>query len=258
MARSRYVQIDGRLIEVFSDSTNSSIQELSEVVDGYADKLSTQPPPATLYHYTDASGFKGILESGTLWFTDIFSLNDTSELKHGVEVACQLLDKASSRADASPTCKEFAKTVSSVLLENVETSANYFVCCFTDNGDDLSQWKGYADDGRGYALGFDAVALEQTFAHSEVDHHSTFPVSYATTERVSSRHCAEGRRRHGPPADAAPIGSIVCERYPLFQLLQASRVQQRERVSILEGVSRRLARRQYEDEEEVGPTGAVL
>jgi hypothetical protein len=33
-------------------------------------------PPPIIYHYTNDAGLRGILESGKLWLTDIFDLND--------------------------------------------------------------------------------------------------------------------------------------------------------------------------------------
>ena len=37
------------------------------------------PRPATLYHYTDLSGFMGIVRSGQIWATDTRFLNDVTE-----------------------------------------------------------------------------------------------------------------------------------------------------------------------------------
>jgi hypothetical protein len=44
-----------------------------------------------IYHYTNSAGLKGILESGNLWFSDIFGLNDPSELRHGLGCAIDIL-----------------------------------------------------------------------------------------------------------------------------------------------------------------------
>jgi hypothetical protein len=52
--------------------------------------IEAEPTPDTIYHYTDDKGLMGILQHGTLWLTDIFSLNDPSELKHGISVASDL------------------------------------------------------------------------------------------------------------------------------------------------------------------------
>jgi hypothetical protein len=50
-----------------------------------------------------------------------------------------------------------------IRLGKVQRSGDYFISCFSATGDDLGQWRAYADNGRGYALGFDSVALEAVF-----------------------------------------------------------------------------------------------
>src|SRR6266705_941988 len=150
----------------------------SSVFDEYIKKLRTSAPPSIIYHYTDGAGLRGIFETGKLWFTDIFNLNDTSEIRHGVKPASDFLRSAASSKDAPPKLRFFAETVAKELSGHVEESANYFVCCFSSDGDDLGQWRSYADDGCGYAIGFDAALLEKAFADAAPSNHATFPLSY--------------------------------------------------------------------------------
>jgi|SRR6266849_3786947 len=42
--------------------------------------------PDTLCHYTDFSGLKGILETGSLWATYSRAMNDASEQQYGARV----------------------------------------------------------------------------------------------------------------------------------------------------------------------------
>jgi hypothetical protein len=67
-----------------------------------------------------------------------------------------------------------------MLKQGIEDVAHYFVCSFSEAGDDLGQWRAYADNGRGYALGFDAHLLEQAFAKANVagSSHMAFPINY--------------------------------------------------------------------------------
>lgn len=149
------------------------------ICDSFARELAATPIPPIIYHYTDDHGLKGILETGRLWFTDLFSLNDPSELNHGIRHA---LDALKSEADKGPSeAKIFYKQFTGALAGNVESSAHYFVCCFSKTDDDLGQWRAYADDGCGYAIGFDAEVLEKIFeraASPKSNLHSTFPVTY--------------------------------------------------------------------------------
>ncbi len=55
------------------------------------------------------------------------------------------------------------------------------MCSFSKEGDDLGQWRAYADNARGYAMGFDGHSLEQAFAFPTgmpVAVPMTFPVTY--------------------------------------------------------------------------------
>jgi hypothetical protein len=53
-----------------------------ETIRSIGRTLDAREPPPIIYHYTNDAGLRGILESGKLWLTDIFNLNDPSELSH--------------------------------------------------------------------------------------------------------------------------------------------------------------------------------
>lgn len=86
-------------------------------------------------------------------FSDLFSMNDFLEMHWGYHVwekaATELLEIVG---------RDFLDEIDKIL----HTSG---VCglpvgsCFSLNGDVLSQWRAYADDGHGYAIGFDATTL---------------------------------------------------------------------------------------------------
>jgi hypothetical protein len=137
-----------------------------------------------IYHYTNDTGLKGIIESGKLWFSDIFGLNDPSELRHGLAVAIDVLK--SRIADARPEVAMFASQLERFDVDaGIEAAGHFFICCFSGDGDDLGQWRAYADDGRGYTLAFDAAALEDAFCRRNgkpIPQHSTFRVTYDDAE----------------------------------------------------------------------------
>jgi hypothetical protein len=144
--------ITGKEIEEILDKFSLNIEE---VVNSFAREMDANPPPATIYHYTDDRGLAGILESGRMRLTDIFDLNDPTELRHGVSPAIKLLNAA--RRDDRLEIKQFSDNVAAMLHGGIEEAAHYFVCCFSKEGDDLGQWRAYADNGRGFAIGFDAT-----------------------------------------------------------------------------------------------------
>jgi hypothetical protein len=134
--------------------------EADKILQPFVDKLKAKTPPPIIYHYTGDVGLRGILETGQLWLTDVFSLNDPSELNHGFALLLNaLMNKA-----ASPDARKFAQgLVDFSKRVGIRQSGNYFVCSFSESGDDLGQWRAYADNGRGYVLGFDTTELETAF-----------------------------------------------------------------------------------------------
>lgn len=149
------------------------------IIAGFVGPLDTQKPPSLIYHYTGDLGLRGILESGKLWLTDIFGLNDPSELTHGFDISVHIL-----RAMAEggpPEHAVFAKHFAAFRESGVQESAHYFVCSLSAHADELGQWRAYADDGRGYALVFDGQALEDAFTKEgdkPIRNNATFPVTY--------------------------------------------------------------------------------
>jgi hypothetical protein len=163
--------------------------DAAEIVRSFVGPLDIQEPPAVVFHYTNDAGLRGILETGRLWLSDIFSLNDPSELRHGVSRAVSILK---SKAENGPReTKIFAKDFVAFLESGVESSAHFFVLSFSLDGDDLGQWRTYADNGRGYALGFDGKALEEAFikvSGVRIPNNSTFHVMYDDDDVLADIH----------------------------------------------------------------------
>lgn len=108
--------------------------------------------PRLLYHYTSSVGLQGILTSKNIWASDIRYLNDAHEFVYGLdqlipELTKQIVDELKN---------EYAEPALKIILG--ADDARYFVACFCEDGDLLSQWRGYAAPG-GFSLGFDATAL---------------------------------------------------------------------------------------------------
>jgi hypothetical protein len=147
-------------------------------------------PKSRLPSYTNDIGLMGILESGKLWLTDIFNLNDPSELSHGFSHAVSIL---SNRAAAGHRAtKVFAQAFERLATQGaLRASAHFFVGSFSSCGDELGQWRAYADNGRGYTLGFDTKVLENAFVGaSDILHYTNgaFPVGYNDPQLAGIHH----------------------------------------------------------------------
>ena len=55
-------------------------KKTDEIIGSFLKESDSEPSPEIIYHYTDDRGLQGILKSGKFWLTDIFNLNDPSEL----------------------------------------------------------------------------------------------------------------------------------------------------------------------------------
>ncbi len=104
------------------------------------------------YHYTDAAGLLGIIQEGRVWATDIRFLNDPSE---GVFLPDRLLEIMNSQPNKAD--KTINKIINGIREALHQPRSNYATFCtsLSADGDLLSQWRGYGDFGKGYAIGLD-------------------------------------------------------------------------------------------------------
>jgi hypothetical protein len=117
-------------------------------------------PTGLIYHYCDATALLNILKTRRVWATSTKYLNDTTEL---------LALSADMRAHADRHRKTAAGEALSDIVDfywitsdtrQTQTiGMDRFACCFSTDGDLLSQWRAYGNDGRGYAIGFDPRAF---------------------------------------------------------------------------------------------------
>jgi hypothetical protein len=110
-----------------------------------------QKVQSQLFHYTDANGLAGIIKNQEIWLTSIFHLNDPSELAYGIEIARAVLGAEWEAGDQ--IIKVFCKRLESVLLGDLGNTFGFYVASFSRSSDDLGQWRAYADNGRGFAIG---------------------------------------------------------------------------------------------------------
>lgn len=52
------------------------------MIQKIAESLYADTPKELLYHYTTISGLKGIVESQSLWASDVRYMNDSAELQY--------------------------------------------------------------------------------------------------------------------------------------------------------------------------------
>ena len=117
-----------------------------------------------LYHYCSVASFFSIMKNQSIWLSDISKSNDSQELKwfllkfetfmHRL-LDSQVREKAQGGYNDDPV--EIQDLYSKVVQALQNESIKCWAFCLSEKRDDLGQWRGYADDGKGLAIGFNQV-----------------------------------------------------------------------------------------------------
>ena len=108
--------------------------------------------PEPLFHYTTASGMRGILESSRLWATNFRFLNDVSEVGYGAGLFEDLVQERQVGLQNEVVSEFLGRTLSTA--NGFDGMFDCYIACFCESDDLLNQWRVYAGAGGGYALGF--------------------------------------------------------------------------------------------------------
>jgi hypothetical protein len=127
-------------------------------INSLIERLDWKPDPdQMLWHYTGGTGLMGIVESGTIFATQVSSLNDATEIRYSAmrlrDALTKILAEMNDDQPALIIMKKYLE-----LLQDDDASPNsvalpYFVSCFSSLEDDLSQWRSYGGGENGYAIG---------------------------------------------------------------------------------------------------------
>lgn len=137
-----------------------------------------ETPKDLIYHYTTAAGLRGIFDGGHIFATHSKYLNDLSEMRYGEDLCKRVIraefEQLASHIKSAP-CVSGAPTLERrmedsgeidpdkgrsrcVLARAIEAMdiwprKDNYITSFCQSGDLLSQWRGYANRGGGYAIG---------------------------------------------------------------------------------------------------------
>lgn len=114
-------------------------------------KLYSDIPKETLYHYTTFTGLLGIVGSRSLWASDIRYMNDSAELKHTADL---IKIEIARRIAAGHTNPDLLNQFLDWVSHRITNGHLLFAASFRSNGNLLSQWRGYSRLGKGVSVGF--------------------------------------------------------------------------------------------------------
>lgn len=103
-----------------------------------------------LYHYCGLDVFLSIIKNSTLWLSDIRKSNDYLECVYCRDKINEKIRGFLEDDKEALEAWDFGYNINSDLSMDMIS----YVACFSENKDQLSQWRGYADNGAGIAVGF--------------------------------------------------------------------------------------------------------
>lgn len=117
------------------------------------DRLYRPDDDEILYHYCSPQSFLAICTTKKLRFSDLYAMNDWTEMHWGLEIWKQ-------------GTNELLNIIGKELIRDIETTIHEsrlgclaLASCFSRKGDVLSQWRAYAQNGMGFSVGFKAKDL---------------------------------------------------------------------------------------------------
>lgn len=121
--------------------------------------------PDVIYHYCSLDTFSKIVQNRTIRLSNIFKMNDYSEVLHVLEPLQRMLEKEFDNEPFSfcymnVSGKDaFIHLVADIKKDIEADKYLTYIACFSETDDDLYQWKAYGDDGKGVAIGLDGKRL---------------------------------------------------------------------------------------------------
>lgn len=114
-----------------------------------------------IYYYCGLEAFVSIMENSSIRMCDILKSNDSAEIEYGRKLLRRYLKSICisfcNERNEDSEIKEFFSNIdyNTLITETIDNNQLiYYSACFSSERDLLSQWRGYANDGKGVAVGF--------------------------------------------------------------------------------------------------------
>ena len=122
-----------------------------------------------LYHYCSNEAFLSIIQNRSIWLSSLSLSNDSMEGKWLRKVFREICEEDQlDQIHVDTIMHHFIK---------LEREVDCLGFCLSESRDQLSQWRGYADDGKGMCIGFSECYLNNSLAHDKSDSEITFELN---------------------------------------------------------------------------------
>jgi hypothetical protein len=185
---------------------------LQEALAKATESLGAEAPPDVLYHYTSLPAVVAIIGAGTLHASDIRFLNDRTELQFAWGTANAVLKKLAASAPPGVS-QEAISALASGPSHFLQLFGGAFAVSFSTQADLLSQWRAYADDGAGVALGlsvdqgFEVIGSTRasvTLSRIRYDEHDQADLLESSLRTISEAIARASKENDGAEAERIP------------------------------------------------------
>lgn len=118
------------------------------------DRLYDPPDGELIYHYCYPEAFVHIVTSRAIWHSAYNVLNDSMEREWGYSIFTKAAKRLPREVDRS-----FVDRIDAII-KAVNSYSVAMIACYSLDADVLSQWRAYADSGRGFAIGFSSQFMQ--------------------------------------------------------------------------------------------------
>lgn len=109
--------------------------------------------PKILYHYCSTDTFHSIIHHGSIRLSSMSLSNDALEGK--------MVHRAFSELSKEYSVEEKYQSIIPIFLNTINEQYDGLALCLSEAADLLSQWRGYANDGQGFCIGFNSEYLNE-------------------------------------------------------------------------------------------------
>jgi hypothetical protein len=118
--------------------TKQENAEYGEYVNQHAVDMGVFDLQGIVWHYTDGNGFLGILQSGTMFATQVSALNDSKETQYGTDLFKEAAETVIAEKSGDLQSVEFLEAVLGLVKEEptnpTQGISKFFVTCFSCEG----------------------------------------------------------------------------------------------------------------------------
>ena len=167
----------------FNEIAKSKIKEFAE------ENQSEKPEKGIIYQYTDIGAMKGIVTNKELWATHFRYLNDENEFRYGLSKTSEKIEEiVNGGSYQKKETKDFLKSMKNIVenKEKVDELECFYIVCFSEEKDKLSQWRGYGKKEKSACMGFDYESFKEKCKDQENGCYFA-KIEYGTIDSISKK-----------------------------------------------------------------------